>query len=257
MCDVSSLASAAGIGSQVFGAATAYQGRQTQVAAAELKGQAADFAAGRQMRSAAMSADAETVRAEQAGINADLLARQVDLSRLATDTIYAKGVFDENNFRDKLARVEAKQKAGLGARNIDVSTGSPLLLAGFTAAQGEVDARLIRANAHKDAADSMITTASIAANEAGMRSAKLTALMRANQYLTAGIDAGEAGVFSIRAAALEGEAAQISAMSELVTGATGIWKGLQSAKGSFSSGSFGSGWYGTSGGTGGGLGGVY
>lgn len=148
----------------------------TQIFSAFQKGQAARDQGRRSAANARLQADI-------AGYNADLLRRQSELVALGEDFALAKGLFEENRLHDQVGRIGASQEAHFAANHLDPTWGSPLLMMAETAAQGEVDARLIRADAIVEAADAKTRAASIRGQAAGAEYDRLAALMSANQAL--------------------------------------------------------------------------
>lgn len=72
---------------------------------------------------------------------------QAEFADLSADLITAQGALRQTALRRKMNRAIGAQQAWYGANNTDPSFGAPLLLAGASAAQGELDMRLIQADA--------------------------------------------------------------------------------------------------------------
>ena len=67
------------------------------------------------------------------------------------EKVRAKGVEEENIQREKTAQLLGKQRAQLGAANVDLMTGSPLDIQEDTVLLGEVDALRVRSNFNQEA----------------------------------------------------------------------------------------------------------
>lgn len=67
---------------------------------------------------------------------------------------------DEARLRDEVAGTLASEKAGYAAAGLDPASGSPLLIQGITAAQGEVDAGLVRVQGQLNRAAALANSAS-------------------------------------------------------------------------------------------------
>lgn len=76
-------------------------------------------------------------------------------AQLATE----KGAFEQARLRDRVAAVLDNQTASVTARDIDPSYGSPLVLQGLSAMQGEADAMLVGAGAQQERAEHLWTAA--------------------------------------------------------------------------------------------------
>jgi hypothetical protein len=70
-----------------------------------------------------------------------------------------KGAFEQARLRDQVDTVLDNQTASVAARDIDPAYGSPLVMQGLSAMQGEADAMLIGAGAQQEAAEHMWTAA--------------------------------------------------------------------------------------------------
>ena len=67
------------------------------------------------------------------------------------EKVRAKGVEEENIQREKTAQLLAKQRAALGAANVDLASGTPLDIQEDTVLLGEVDALRVRGNFQQEA----------------------------------------------------------------------------------------------------------
>lgn len=107
--------------------------------------------------------------AELAGGNADLLRTQAQIAAGKADLAVVRGNYDEFLTRRKVGSVLASETAHFAAGNVDPTYGSPLMIQGFTAAQGEVDAQMIRARMMGERADALTGAANIEAQAAGQQ----------------------------------------------------------------------------------------
>jgi hypothetical protein len=103
---------------------------------------------------------AHRMSAEIARGNTEILLKNAETEGLKGDFALQKSAFESSRLLSQVERVIGGQTAHFAANNLDPSTGSPLLLAGFTAAQGEIDAGLIRARGMLEAADAQARVAS-------------------------------------------------------------------------------------------------
>ena len=76
-----------------------------------------------------------------------------EISRKNAERALASANVNENRQREETARALAGQTAYFSANNLDPTYGSPLMLQGFGAAQGEADAMIIRAGGAQEAAE--------------------------------------------------------------------------------------------------------
>lgn len=99
----------------------------------------------------ALSAYSSVQQGEQAKDVAQYNAREQENQATQTRN---KGVEEENIHRQKVAQLRARQRAQLGANNIDIDSGSAIDLQEDTQLLGEVDALRIRRN-YSDQAEQM------------------------------------------------------------------------------------------------------
>ena len=78
--------------------------------------------------------------------------------RKAQDAL-ERGKREEQKQRMETAALMGRQKAALGANNVDVTFGSPFELINTTATLGEMDARTIRTNAARESYDFRVEAA--------------------------------------------------------------------------------------------------
>lgn len=111
---------------------------------------------------AGAKAQAEVARQNQLVFkaNADNEAKRRDL-------IDARTLLEETRVRANVDKTLGAQRAHFGAANLDTETGSPLLLALSSAAQGEVDVNLVRAGGVLERAESFGREASFIQGGAG------------------------------------------------------------------------------------------
>src|SRR5262245_59465766 len=93
--------------------------------------------------------------AQLAQANAELIGKQAEIAKLGADIAVTKGNYDEFLQRRKVQHIQAAQTAYYAHGNVDPTYGSPIVLAGYTAAQGETDAQLIRAKMMTERADAL------------------------------------------------------------------------------------------------------
>lgn len=179
-----------------------------------------------------MGQEIADLQADIARTNVANLQRKAGLEREQAGYAFAQGSLAESRTRAQLDRVMGGQTGFAAAGGLDPTTGSPLLLEGFTAAQGATDVALIRANALTGAATAYSRSASTMADAATAAGQALGAEMKGDQDMVAGI---------------------FGAASSLLLGGSKMWAGLGGAGGATG------GWTGTYGGDLGrmGLAGVY
>jgi hypothetical protein len=133
-------------------------------------------------------AGAQSAKVDQriAGLNRDTQTKTAETERLFADLELRRAAADEASKRTEVAGIIGQQRAYFGASNLDPAMGSPLLLQATTAAQGEVDAGLIRAQGELDYASGMSKAASTQAGAATSAYQSEAAGMRAQQDLIAG-----------------------------------------------------------------------
>lgn len=93
--------------------------------------------------------------------NAELLRTQGKTRELGADIAVTRGNYDEFLSRRKVSHVLASETAHFASGNVDPTYGSPLMVQGFSAAQGETDAQLIRARMMGERADVLTSAANI------------------------------------------------------------------------------------------------
>lgn len=118
--------------------------------------------------------------------NTAILLENAETERLKGDFSIAKGVFEAGRLHTHVERVMGSQRAHFAASNIDGGTGSPLVMAAFTAAQGEVDEGLIRAKAALEKADSNTRAASLTGKAASSAYEEVAQLEKAASSLISG-----------------------------------------------------------------------
>lgn len=155
----------------------------------------------------AMGKDIGDMQARVGEANVASLERRAALEREQAGYAYAKGGLEESRTRDQLARVLGGQTAAFAAGGLDPTAGSPLLLEGYTAAQGATDIALIRANTQTGVAGAYSRAASTMADAATMAGQAGAAKMKGDQDMVAGI---------------------FGAGSTLLLGAGKAWPGLSS-----------------------------
>lgn len=93
--------------------------------------------------SASVSAYSANEQGENAKSVARFNAREAENEATLTRN---RGVEEENKHREKVEQLKSKQRAQLGAANVDLNTGSALQIQEDTALLGEVDSLRIRTN---------------------------------------------------------------------------------------------------------------
>lgn len=119
------------------------------------------LSAGGALFKGAAGANAGDQNAELAQGNHDLLVDQAKIAKGNADLAVTRGNYDEFLTRRKVAGVLDSTTAHYAGGNIDPTYGSPLLMQGFSAAQGETDAQIVRAHMMTERADALTTSANI------------------------------------------------------------------------------------------------
>jgi hypothetical protein len=106
-----------------------------------------------------------------------------------------RGAADELAQRRQTAAVLGKQRAGMAANGVDLSSGSPLDILGDTAAFGELDALTVRSNAAREAygfraQGSQFTSDAAAQQIAGRNTRKASYIGAGSTLLTSASQAG-------------------------------------------------------------------
>jgi membrane protein involved in colicin uptake len=130
---------------------------------------------------------AAKLQAEIARGNIDILHKQADVQRGEAELATKRGTFLEAKQRGAAEATLGQQAAYFGAVGFDPGVGSPLLLAGATAAQAETDAGLIRSQAALDRASALARVAQTQAQASGQATAAYQAEERATDEMMAGI----------------------------------------------------------------------
>jgi hypothetical protein len=104
-----------------------------------------------------------------ANSNARILEKTAAVQRIGADLAVTRAGFEETRKRSEVERVIGAAKTYYASRSLDPTVGSPLLIAGITAAQGEVDAGIIRANGATERAERLGQVASTLGNAAASR----------------------------------------------------------------------------------------
>lgn len=77
--------------------------------------------------------------------------RNSQMARMQEADAIARGVEQERKFRINLRKLTGKQRAAFAGQGVALDSGSPVDVIGDTAALGELDALMIRANAQREA----------------------------------------------------------------------------------------------------------
>lgn len=119
--------------------------------------------------------------------NTELLRKRSEIEGLGADLARAKATLEETRTREQLDRVLGGETAHYAASNLDPVSGSPLLLQGFSAAQGQVDINLIRARGGVEAAAAHGRAAGTLAEAAGSAGQEASLRMKSDQSTIAGL----------------------------------------------------------------------
>lgn len=93
--------------------------------------------------------------------NADLLDRQGEIAKQTAGLSLTKGAFDVSQVARALRSTQAGNSSFYAGRNIDPTSGSPLLMQGFSAAQGATDMALAAAKGEVGYAEGLTRSANI------------------------------------------------------------------------------------------------
>jgi len=133
------------------------------------------------------AAQSAAVDARIASINRQTLEKTADVQRLYADLSLRRAAAEEAKSRTETRTVIGAQRAYYASSSLDPAMGGPLLLAGVTAAQGEVDAGLIRAQGQLDYASGLTEAASTQAGAATAAYQEVAANLRGQNAIIAGI----------------------------------------------------------------------
>lgn len=161
------------------------------------------------------NADALRFQAEIAAGNVDILNKQAGVQRGEAQLAADRAGFEAGRAATAIARTQGGQAAYFGASGLEGAYGSPLLLAGATAAQGAVDLALIGAQGALDRSAGLQRVAQTLSGAAGQAGQAYSSAEAANNSIVA-------GVFGA-ATALLGSAAK--AWPGLASGAAGASQG--------------------------------
>lgn len=129
----------------------------------------------------------DAATASAAAGNAAVAGKLADVQTLGADTASQKAGFDEARLRTQVGQVLGQAKTYYAAHNLDPTFGSPLLIQGMTAAQGEVDAGLVRAEGANARAQQLAAAASTAAGGASSSWQAAAATEQSQNDLIAGV----------------------------------------------------------------------
>jgi hypothetical protein len=99
------------------------------------------------------AADVGKLQAHIAKQNTNLLLKSADLQDDVKSFLAARNNFEITRVRDAVRKVAGAQVTHWAANNLDPTVGSPMLIAMQTAAQGEADVGLVRAQGFLEAAE--------------------------------------------------------------------------------------------------------
>lgn len=174
----------------------------------------ASMAAGGKLVEGAAGYGSHSQAANLAEGNAELLRTQAEIAKGNADLAITRGNYDEFLSRRKTGHVLSAESAHFAGGHVDPTFGSPLVIQGYSAAQGETDAQLIRARAMTERADALTGAANISGQSAA-------------QLYKASAESGAALVAALTA--------PINAGTAFLT-TKSMWKGLDRAGGSGGSG---------------------
>lgn len=109
------------------------------------------------------------LKADVAGMNANVGEATAQTNTLLAELPAISARLEETKLRDAIRATLGSEVAAYSAANIDPSSGAPLLVAGVTAAQGQVDIGLTRAKGALDRAAGLAGAASSYAESASSR----------------------------------------------------------------------------------------
>ena len=134
----------------------------------------------------AARSDAE-LQSEISAMNAHVAETTAKTQRVLSRLPGYEARLEEARLRDTIAATIGGEVAAFSAANLDPAAGAPLLAIGFSAAQGEVDAGLIRTRAELRSAEILADAASSSAGGASASYDAAAAAKRANDLLVATI----------------------------------------------------------------------
>lgn len=184
--------------------------------------------AGGSLFSGAAGNKANKLNAEIARGNAETLTRQAGIERELAELPLLKGAFETAKLRRAGARVMGGQFAGFQAAGLDPTAGSPLLVQASTAAQIEVDAALIDAQAQLDHASALSKVARTLGEATGQFGSAAGFAQRASDSLVAGVLGAGAAILNAGGKAWSGLSPNASS-----SGASGFKVGANAGTTSF------------------------
>lgn len=157
----------------------------------------------------------------------------IDIARKNADLSLSRANFEENRSREETSGKLATQGAYWASANLDPTYGSPLALAAMGAAQGEIDARIVRAGGAQEAAEQQWTAYGLAdraaegvdaARTSTRLSAKATGRNVESAFRTAGTKATGGNTAATIAAMNARKAGVYGAAGTLLTTGTSLFK---------------------------------
>lgn len=128
---------------------------------------------------------------------------QQTIARANADNALLRGNFEAARIHDRTEAVLDGQTASVAARGIDPAFGSPLVMQGFSAAQGAADESLVRASALQERATQEWAVLGAVARERDARRAGVlgaaTALLTSASRFASRLPSGGGDAFSIGA----------------------------------------------------------
>lgn len=127
------------------------------------------------------------LRGEVAKMNAEVAHKTAETDVLLAELPTMSANLEEAKVRDVMHATLATEKAYYGSGNLDPSSGAPLLVAGVTAAQAEVDIGLIRVQGMLGRSERLAEAASAEASAATQRYQVVASKNEAHSAIMAGI----------------------------------------------------------------------
>lgn len=136
------------------------------------------------------------LQSEIAAGNARLLTQTAEAQEATAPLARAKGALAQSQAHQHLDAIFGGQTSFYSGGGVDPAAGSPLALAAQTAGQGELDNRLIGAQAELDSAGKLAKGASTRQEAAGQAGQAWSYAERGNDALVAGFFGAAASVFN-------------------------------------------------------------
>jgi hypothetical protein len=132
-------------------------------------------------------AQASEAQAAQAARNAELLGKQAEIEKIGADVAAARGVFAQWRLGEQVGRVLASQPGYYAAAGVSGSAPTAMMLAAYSAMQGEADRQIIVANTAHEIAAARTRAANIYAQAAGQAFSGQALMQQAGGQRVAGV----------------------------------------------------------------------